>query len=1270
MKKRLLFSLLLGGVLVTGLYAQDKSKVTVLGDLTSRITNADFSQGTPVTNTVRTYDYDMEDNGLGSGEDGAVGLFGQQEVPGWTAANPSDNIRMDKDTRTDGANARAAGLFAYADIDEQYGLGGSYFVPVPDTGVSGNALGMVAVWGGNLKYTQSVTLPAGGYMLVVRMQNVAGTGTVTSNMGFVTTAGTKYMSDNVQYDNFGLQWENDTILFRLTEETTGDITLGYAAGDFGSGSAPHLFLDNVKLYSIDTNVFDQAEIDAAKEELLELIEKGNYYEADTEASQIVYNDPYATLAQVLAAIENQKAINEKATTDLSEFFIRNAHFSEGEPVEGGICTYDYDCSRNGIPLTNYSMLDVPGWTQSTKNNGPAAGVFAIGSGAFVGGTSFIVPTAMSNGSTEGNLLGIVTSWGATAQYTQLASLPAGKYIISISYYNAGGPQAISKNLIGFIDSNGTEYLGETKTFPVGKWTSEIINFELDEETSGNFSIGYTAANTGSGNMPHLFVDGFSLVYIGTGINASLFALQATVSGAEKALDEDFYEALREPLEKAIAEGKALVNSTSDDTEANMAAMDKINGLLVDVNASIEAYKNLDDFYNTDLANAIEKYNQATYPELYQSLMGIDENAGEALDNCSWTTAQIEEAIASFPTTIKDGVQKAWDNAVASGAVLANDVDISVLFDQLAYTYSTTAQSGANVPDKEWQYGTATNFKTQYGTAEVWNQSPFTISRTLADMPAGKYTITTKAFFRNGSNETNYVNYDETTTPESSVFAGYTKTGLANVATIASEEAIEGWAEAGSNMGVYVPNSQQAAYNVFNNEEYTDLLQRSASTVLTEAGDLTFGVTGDNLEENSWTVWYTFSVSYNAPTNADLYAQVKALYNALSDVADQAAENTQADSKTQGALSDYEGLSAASSKEDLLKEIAALSEALEYTNKYIELRAELEQVYDLYNNYLKAQELVVSEESTYINLLDKVGAALEDGFSDNEQIEGFISGIKDGFVPFVQYPFLTTSSETSPGNITPVIYNYSFVDPYTLENNANGWTREFAGGKEDKSDEVYEFYNNDYFDINQTIHGLAAGYYRIRVQSFYRSANTAKDVADSLAINPAYGRYASLYATTIDKDSIETDDRFVALNTIFERGDEAAGVEVGSSITGDDLKVAYGDIDEFYVPNSRAAFHEYCQMELYWNQLDVYLPAENALKLGLRKNIHVNGDWCPFDNFELYYLGTTPPTGIQMVEGDAVATQDKGVAIYNLAGQRVSKAVKGLYIIGGKKVLVK
>ncbi len=59
-------------------------------------------------------------------------------------------------------------------------------------------------------------------------------------------------------------------------------------------------------------------------------------------------------------------------------------------------------------------------------------------------------------------------------------------------------------------------------------------------------------------------------------------------------------------------------------------------------------------------------------------------------------------------------------------------------------------------------------------------------------------------------------------------------------------------------------------------------------------------------------------------------------------------------------------------------------------------------------------------------------------------------------------------------------------------------------------------------------------------------------------------------------------------------------------------------------------------------------------------------WCIFDNFVLYYYGPGVDTGISAMK----AEQPKDNTIYNLQGQRVQNAQKGLYIKNGKKVVLK
>lgn len=1259
-------------VFAIAMHAQ--TEPTIVSDVTLKLQNADFSADTPVSTTVYTYDYNMPDDGVGAGGES---LFGMQAVTGWTASAPSDNVKImqnseDKsNVRNDEANAKASGVFAYLDpdanLDEQPGLGGPYYAPFygSEAAEGGQSLGLVSVWGATLQYTQNVTLPAGDYMMIARIYNASGTVAVASSRNGFAGGDVQAYSAKTVYPS--AVWENDTIIFRVAAETTGKISIGYVAAHAGSGDMPHLFIDNVKLYQIDAKYLDQKAIDEAKETLLKLIDEGKLYNVDVYPAEAVYNNPNATLEEVLKAIEDQKARNEAGLTDLSEFFIINPHFSEGQAVEGGICTYGYDCATNGISTDNFSLLPVEGWTPNvTKSNGPAGGVFAVGSGAFLGGKDFVVPTAMSDDTTEGQLLGIVTCWSNSAFYKQDVTLPAGSYTISMSYYNAGGADAVEKNLIGFVANDGTEHLGETKSFPVGKWTTETLKFDLEGETSGYFTVGYKSTNVGSGKMPHLFVDGFSLIYVGTGINASLLALNAMVSGANKLLSEDFNADLRKQLADAVDAGQALVSAQSVDDEKNKAATEAIKALLGEVNASIAAYKSLNTFRD-DVSAATIKYNEDEYPELNVTLTNMLDDVDSALRSLDWTTSKIEETIASLNTIIKEGVKKQWDAVIASGKVLAKDLDISVLFDQMAYPYSTSAATNPTI--EKWTKTGDGQFKTQFGTAEIWSGSAinsFKVSSTLTELPVGKYTISTKAFFRNADNVTNFTNYDETNTPEARLFAGANTVGLTNVAALANDiEGQTGWTSAnGDEAAPYVPNNQEAAYNIFNNDEYTSLIQKSVSTVVPQNGSLEFGISAEGMEANAWTIWYTFTVTYNAPTASDVAGVLEALKIQAATLQDEVKVVKAADEKIENAKRAHENANM-SSVEALMDVMAKYVEAIAYAEKSDSLYKVMVERYDIYTELMSEVE---SEEPKYHALMEEIGSIYEEvgGIEDNEKLQEYIDAIKDMWAAFVQYPVLKTSSLDDPGNITTAIYNYSFIDPATQVAGLGGWTYTRDGGNEIKTggseeNPAAEFYNNNSFNFYQTLKGLAEGYYQIRVQSFYR-AGAAQANADSLTAEPTYGQNVKLYAKT------ESGEVATSVKNILQREDEEGSLETGQSATGGETVVKYAGEDEFYIPNDMTSFCEYTEIGIYWNEVKVHLNAGETLTLGLFKDTHIDNDWTIFNNFELYYLGNDEaPDAINAVE---VNGEKASAAIYNLAGQRVAKAVKGLYIMDGKKVVVK
>jgi len=81
-----------------------------------------------------------------------------------------------------------------------------------------------------------------------------------------------------------------------------------------------------------------------------------------------------------------------------------------------------------------------------------------------------------------------------------------------------------------------------------------------------------------------------------------------------------------------------------------------------------------------------------------------------------------------------------------------------------------------------------------------------------------------------------------------------------------------------------------------------------------------------------------------------------------------------------------------------------------------------------------------------------------------------------------------------------------------------------------------------------------------------------------------------------------------------------------------------------------------------------LDEEGSIKLGFHLELPVRGGQMPFiDYFHLNFYGKQDPTAITTLTN---AEAKAPVGIYNLNGQKVNNAQKGLYIINGKKVVIK
>ena len=116
-----------------------------------------------------------------------------------------------------------------------------------------------------------------------------------------------------------------------------------------------------------------------------------------------------------------------------------------------------------------------------------------------------------------------------------------------------------------------------------------------------------------------------------------------------------------------------------------------------------------------------------------------------------------------------------------------------------------------------------------------------------------------------------------------------------------------------------------------------------------------------------------------------------------------------------------------------------------------------------------------------------------------------------------------------------------------------------------------------------------------------------------------------------------------------------------------------DGERYFYPNSmRGAGARFAKdNDAYLNKILVKVEEGGSINFGLYKDTTIDGDWCMFDDFKLFYLGTDDSVGINGVAGNSQVTKN----IFTMDGRRVNTLQKGINIVkmsdgSVKKVLVK
>ena len=244
------------------------------------------------------------------------------------------------------------------------------------------------------------------------------------------------------------------------------------------------------------------------------------------------------------------------------------------------------------------------------------------------------------------------------------------------------------------------------------------------------------------------------------------------------------------------------------------------------------------------------------------------------------------------------------------------------------------------------------------------------------------------------------------------------------------------------------------------------------------------------------------------------------------------------------------------------------------------------------------------------------------------------------------------------NVTPTDVNQPFDITYMIANaaidNETGWS-----DAPTMNYSCMEYYETT-FDFNQTtVDKLPKGVYQLRVQAFQRAGAPAT----------AYDAYLSntgVVTTEIYLGSSEVKVKHIAAEA---QKNKLGGAE---SAVGTPTR---------YIPNDMQAASRYFKEGLYENALTMQNRRVQALTLGIRSESRGSMFWTVFDNFRLYYYGAMSKNDVESeIEEVIVSDTNESIwpcPVYNITGQCVRYNATsleglptGLYIVGGKKVIVK
>ena len=371
-------------------------------------------------------------------------------------------------------------------------------------------------------------------------------------------------------------------------------------------------------------------------------------------------------------------------------------------------------------------------------------------------------------------------------------------------------------------------------------------------------------------------------------------------------------------------------------------------------------------------------------------------------------------------------------------------------------------------------------------------------------------------------------------------------------------------------------------------------------------------------------------------------------------------------------------------------------------------------YKAYVSYLDYRESLGDyiKDALVAPVVEEQNAYLTATFATPEKLDEFKLALG---VPYNKAKFAAEGIDKATLT-NPVEATFLLINPSFDEGPSKGWATENTGAatnNEYSYDDAgkrtnAELWNRDTFTFSQTVNGLPAGTYELRVRALYRNAGgpgndgrkayeaaeSEEDYPDNNAVlfaksgkNEWRKAVKSIYSLKATENSFtqcgtawevdEVDGTSYAttihyMNGTIDEADQKEGVTYTGHDEGSyplDARIATGEIDEeeleelvYYYPASMQGFYAACKKDpkAYANSLTFYLSEEGNVEIGIRKLAAIGNDWVIMDDWQLFYLGKEAPTAIDEVAESAAV--EGAVEYYTVNGVQISAPQKGVNIV--------